>query len=567
MTPMSEFALDSIRSKEVPLSPLARLRRLAALEQKDIGVVVIYAVAIGLVSLTVPIAAQAIVNTVAFTALTQPLVVLSALVFFSLLAAGILRALQYKVVETLQQRFFVRATYETTRRLTEADVRAFAQKTAPELVQRFFDVVIIQKAASTLLLDGLTVILQGGISLVLLAFYHPALLAFDIVLIALISFVIFGLGRGGITSAIHESKQKYATVAWLTEIAHAFRAFKSRESAAFAFDRSDALARAYVDARKAHFRVLFRQLCASHLLQAIAIALLLGLGGFLVIKGQLTLGQLVAAELIVTSILVGVAKSEKFLENYYDLVASMDKIGSITDIASEREGGPTPPSKSGAAHLLLESVAFAGDKYEALHDVSLEVTPESRIAVLVSNTSGKRRLIDILYGLRMPSAGTIKLDGVDIRMLSLADFRTDVALVSDNELFNASVLDNVRFGRDVGADVIAEALDIVGLSEDMGQLPQGVLTLLGQGKTKLHSSQAARLTVARALVARPRLLIVDTILDELDAEAVREILNRMSAAHHKTSVIVFTNRDDIAEEIGFVTILNQGVLRAKPTGK
>ena len=185
---ISDVGLGSIRSEGATSLPaVERLRRLAGLERGDISVVVVYAVAIGLVSLAVPIAAQSLVNTVAFTAMLQPIVVLSALVLLGLIAAGVLRTLQYKVVETLQQRFFVRTTHDAVHRLIRADVRAFAEQGAPEVMNRFFDVAIVQKAASTLLLDGLSVVLQGAVSLVLLAFYHPALLAYDVVLIVLIT--------------------------------------------------------------------------------------------------------------------------------------------------------------------------------------------------------------------------------------------------------------------------------------------------------------------------------------------------------------------------------------------
>lgn len=558
-----DVGLGSIRSEgATSLSPVDRLRRLAALERGDVVVVVVYAVAIGLVSLAVPIAAQSLVNTVAFTALIQPIVVLAALVLIGLLAAGVLRTLQYKVVETLQQRFFVRTTHDAVRRLTQADVAAFAEQGAPEVMNRFFDVAIVQKTTSTLLLDGLSVVLQGAVSLVLLAFYHPALLAFDVILIALIAFTIFGLGRGGVASAITESKAKYATAAWLEEMATAFRAFKSKESAEFAASRCDALARSYVDARRKHFKVLLRQTVASYLLQALATAGLLGLGGALVIKGQLTLGQLVAAELVVTGVLSGVAKFGKYLESYYDLAASIDKVGAIVDLQREREGGAAYARQEGPAHLRVDGVAFSYDgKTQALRDVSFDVSPGARLAVLGTDASGKSTLVDVLYGLRPPSHGRVLLDGVDVRTIPLSDLRRDVALLGRAEIFDGTVLDNLRLGREhVGATAIAEALEIVALASEVGDLPDGALTRLGHTGSRLTSSQAARLTIARGLVAEPRLLIIDEALDGLGTETARKVLRGIASAHHATSVVVFTSREEIANAVGTVMRLDRGVL-------
>ncbi|HVJ93062.1 MAG TPA: ABC transporter ATP-binding protein [Labilithrix sp.] len=559
-----DLGLDAVRSDPArPLSPVERLRRLAALEHGDLTVIVVYAVAIGLVSLAVPIAAQSLVNTVAFTALLQPLVVLSALVLLGLFAAGALRAFQYRVVETLQQRFFVRLTHDSARRITRSDVRAFADQGATEVMNRFFDVATVQKTAATLLLDGLSVVLQGGVSLILLAFYHPALLAFDVVLIALIAFTVFGLGRGGVSTAVKESKVKYATAAWLEEIARALRTFKPDPSARFAFRRADDLARAYVEARQKHFKVLFRQVVASYVLQACATAALLGLGGSLVIKGQLTLGQLVAAELIVTGVLAGVAKFGKYLESYYDLCASLDKVGAIVDLREERDGGVRPPPRSGPARLKLDGVAFAyNENAQALRDVSLEIRPGTRLAVLGSDASGKSTLVDVLYGLRSPSRGQVLLDGIDVRTLSLSDLRRDVALVGEPEIVDGTVLDNLTLGHDrVDIALASHALESVALSGDIADLPEGPATRLGHEGSRLTSSQAARLAIARCLVSQPRLLIIDQTLDGLGTETARMVLRGIASAQHHASVIVFTSREEIAEAVGHVMRLDRGVLR------
>ena len=558
-----DVGLGALRSETaVPLSPLGRLRRLAALEQGDLRVVVVYAVAIGLVSLAVPIAAQSLVNTVASTALAQPVLVLSVLVLVGLVAAGALKALQYKVVETLQERFFVRTTHESVRRLAEADIRAFTSYDAPEVMHRFFDVAIVQKTASTLLLDGLSVVLQSVVSLVLLAFYHPALLAFDVVLIALIAFTIFVLGRGGVATAVKESKAKYATAAWLTEMAGAFRTFKSEERSSIACARADDLARSYVGARRKHFGVLFRQIVASYGLQALATAALLGLGGNLVVAGQLTLGQLVAAELIVTAVLEGVAKFGKYLESYYDLCASLDKIGNIVDLPPEREGGIARAARSEPARLELEGVAFSYDeKTDAIRDVSLSLAPGARLAILGSDASGKSTLVDILYGLRAPTRGRVLLDGVDVRTISLLALRSEVALVGRAEIFEGTVLDNLRPGSVEMDDALAsELLAEVALLEEVRDFPEGILTRLGHGGRRLTSSQAARLALARGLSSKPRLLVIDETLDGLGTDTIRTIVRAIVDAPPTTSILVFTSRDEVAEAVGKVLRLDRGVL-------
>lgn len=555
------MGLGALVSTAGKLSPLDRLRRLAGLERGDVGVIVVYSVATGLVSLTVPIAAQSLVNTVAFAALLQPLVVLSLLVLVGLLAAGILRILQYKVVEKLQERLFVRTTHEVTLRLVHAEAGTLSRRAAQELVNRFFDVAIIQKTAATLLLDGLSIVLQSSVSLVLLAFYHPALLAFDVVLIALIAFVLVGLGRDGVESATHESKAKYRAAAWLEGVAGALRAFKSRESAEFAFVRSDELARDYVFARRRHFRVLFRQVVASHLLQALATAALLGLGGMLVIRGQLTLGQLVAAELVVTGVLLGVSRFGKYLESFYDLAASVDKVGALLDLPQERSGGLAVTPAEGPARLRVDHAAFSYGENEVLRDVSFELEPGARKAILGGDASGKSTLVDLLYAVHAPSRGAITLDGVDLRTAQLLDLRRHVMVVGAPEIVDGTVLDNVRFGDHVvdGQD-IAEVLAAVGLSEEVAGLPKGALTEVGSGGERLTSSQATRLMIARALVCQPRLLVLDETLDGLGSETARKVLAGLSLLRRKATLLVLTSREDIAALVGEVWRLQRGIL-------
>lgn len=571
-TPVTEIRMhegnlgfEALRSDAAqPMHPVERVRRLAGLERADIAVVVVYSGAIGLVSLAVPVATQALVNTVAFTVLVQPLVVLSLLVFLGLAVAGVLRVLQHRVIEVLQQRLFVRAAHDAVRRLVRADIRAFREHGAPELMNRFFDIANVQKAASTLLMDGLAVVLQGTVSLVLLAFYHPALLAFDVLLIILIAVTIFGLGRNGVATAIKESKAKYQTAAWIEDMAGAMRTFKAKGADEFALAKADELAREYVLARRKHFKVLIRQVVASYVLQAIATATLLGLGGWLVIQGELTLGQLVAAELVVTGVLSGVSKFGKYLENYYDLVASVDKIGVIVDIPAEREGGAPTVHREPGAHLALSGVSYVYDgQVAALSDVSLEIQAGQSIAIFGGDASGKSTMVDLLYGLRVPTQGQLRIDGIDLRTLALADLREDIALASQAEVFDGTVVDNIRMGRErVDAACVAEVLDMVSLSPEIANLPQGAATRLGHSGSRLTSSQAARLTIARALAQRPRLLIIDEALDGLDVDTARKVLQNVAeSTRHHTSVVVFTSSQEVAAAVGQWFRLDRGMLK------
>lgn len=541
------------------LTAVDRVLKYARLERGDLAIVFIYAVTAGLCSLVVPITVQSLVNTVAFTARMQPLLVLTVFVLAGLSITGVLNTLQYRVVETLNQRLFVRATRDAVRRVVESDMARTRPNAAAQLLNKFLDVALIQKASSTLLLDGLSVTLQGLVALILLGFYHPALLAFDAILVTLIAIILFVLGRNGTSTSIKESKAKHHIVASLQEVARAGSVFKSPAGIDFALQRADELALEYVFARQRHFRVVFRQAAASYALQALATAGLLGLGGKLVIDGQLTLGQLVAAELAVTALLSSVAKLGKYLENYYDLVTALDKVGEIVDLPTEPASGSRRRARLGPASLALRQVGYRHESGTVqLAPVSLRVEPGHLVAVLGGDASGKSTLAEIIYGLRRPTSGQLFLDDANLTELALADLRSDVALVGTELPFSGNLRDNLAFGDERLDPVqVARVLTTVGLMQDIETLPQGAMTTIGPEGVHLTGSQAARLALARGILAKPRLLLLDGTLDRLEQSAALGILRALKSFSAESSVVVLTVDPVLASACDNVISLDQ----------
>jgi len=287
-----------------------------------------------------------------------PLIVVALLLFAGLGFAGVLTGLQTWTVEMLQRRLFVRQVADLAARLPRVRHATFDDRYGPDVVNRFFDIMTMQKVGSLLLLDGLAILLSVLVGLAILAFYHPVLLAFDVILLAVIGLVVLAPMRRGTRTAVQESKSKYAVVAWFEEVARNPSLFKSGGADRWVHAQADDLARAYLDKRAAHYRVVFGQVVGALALQVLASAALLGIGGFLVIDGALTLGQLVAAELIVTMVVSSVAKMGKHLESYYDLLAAADKVGELLDLPVEEDGGERPPRRSGGASLELRRLAW-----------------------------------------------------------------------------------------------------------------------------------------------------------------------------------------------------------------
>ncbi len=519
---------------------------------------------VGLLTLTTPIAVQALVNTVAFGTLLQPLVVLSLLLFAALAFAATLRGLQYWVVEVIQRRLFVRVVSDLSRRLPRVRREALDSRDGAELANRFFDVVTLQKAASSLLLDGLEIVLTVAVGMLVLAFYHPFLFAFDLVLIAAI-FVVAWLGRRGPATAVDESKLKYEIAAWLEELARHDVAFKLGGGLDYAEIRADGLLRSWLAARSAHYRVVLRQFVLVLAMQALAGACILGIGGWLVIERQLTLGQLVAAELIVTVVVASVAKLGKYLEIYYDLLAGLDKLGHLVDLPTEREGGtPCRPTDATRGIALSAEGLVAG--YESGPDVlrgaTLSLEAGSRTALVGGDGSGKSLLVELVAAMREPRRGRISVDGWDTRALELRSLRSRIAVVRTATILPASVLENVRMGRpEIDVQRVRDVLADVGMLDCIDRLPDGIHTMLSSTGEPLSPGERARLVMARAIAARPSLLVVDDALDNLQPSLRGELFAMLCRAEQPWTLLVVSDDPQLHALCDHVLLLEHGVVR------
>lgn len=533
-----------------PLKPFARLVRLLKVEKRDIWTIFIFSLVISLMALTTPLAIEALVNTVAWGRYVQPIIVLSLIVFAFLMFSAVLNAITSYVVEILQRRLFVRIVDDLAFRIPRVQQSALEGEYAPELMNRFFDIMTVQKAMPKLLLEGLTIVIQTVVGLSVLAFYHPWLLGYDIALLVGMMFVIFVLGRGAVSTAIKESKAKYQVANWLEEIARHPTAFKLNGGQAFGLNRMDQLVVQYLDYKQKHFRVLLRQILFSWVLYAVAATALLGLGGWLVVSGELTLGQLVAAELIVMLVVGAFTKIGRQLETWYDLLAAIDKLGTLLDLPLEPHG-KLRVVPLGPAHVRLHRIAAAIDGQQSIAELSADFPPGSLTAVIGPPGSGKSVLAELLCGMWPAQSGYWEWNGIDVRELRLESLRGRVGISRPSaDVFAGTIEENIHLGREQVSGVdVNDALRLSGLQSFIAELPGGFQTEVQTGGRPLTDSQIARLMLARALAGNPSLLLIDSSLDALPQEEVREILDSIRREFTGT-LILFTSRESLAKLCG-----------------
>ena len=527
--------------------PVSRLFAILRPESSDIWVVGVFAFFAGLLSLATPIAVESLVNIVAFGQLLQPLVILSLMLFGFLAFASLMRALQTFVVEIIQRRLFARVAADLAYRFPRITKDALHDHYGPELANRFFDIVTLQKVVAQLLLDGIAIVLATVVGMAVLAFYHPWLLGFDVLLLGLIVGGVLVLGRGAIGSGIDESRQKYKIAGWFEDLMRCQLGFKSAGAAEFALDRANQLTADYLSSRRTHFKVLFRQLLFILGLQAVAGTVLLGFGGWLVIQGQLTLGQLVAAELIVATVLGSLAKLGKHIEGFYDVVAGVDKLGHLFDLRMESQDGLLVLSAGSGARLRLTEVKHPNSEPALRDGITLSMEPGDNIALLGRDTAGSTVLFDILYGLRTPQAGHVEIENADPRDVRPDILRGAVALARGVEVFEGTIAENVHLARPgVSMTDVRMALQAVGLLDCVLRMPEGLDSKLNASGGHLLTTQLHLLMLARAIAGRPRLLLIDGLLDMLGDEQMVRVCKMLHDDSQTWTLMVATNRTDVA---------------------
>lgn len=549
-----------------PPTPFQRLMMLLRPEWSDIWVVLVFAFVVGLLMLATPLAVETLVNTVAFGRYVQPIMVLAIILLTFLGFQAAIRALQTYVVEIIQRRMFARVAADLAFRLPRTEAEATDGKHMPELVNRFFDVVSVQKISAFFLLDGVSLVLSTFIGMAVLGFYHPWLLGFDLMLLAAIAFIIFVLGRGAIKSAIKESKHKYYMAAWLEDIAGCPVAFRSCGGREFALDRADRLIHQYLTARRDHFHILMRQIVFALGLQAVASTILLGLGGWLVVSGELTLGQLVAAELIVSAIVGAFAKLGKHMESFYDLLASVDKLGVLMDLSTEPTDGvlsadaaDNPETEAATVEFHGVGYAWPGQRQAFFGAVSMTVAAGTTVALFGESGSGKSTIVDLCYGLREPTVGHVTINGFDPRDVRLDRLRSQIGLARGTEVFHATVEENVHMHRsDVSATDVRQVLNELGVLDQVLRLEHGCSTELATGGAPLTENVCRLIVLARAVASNPRLLLVDGLLDSLSDDEAERALDYLTRPERPWTLIVATGRKTIAQRCEQVHPLSAG---------
>ncbi len=559
-SPLGHVAREEERE---PRTPLDRTLALFARERREILTVFFYATLSGGLSLILPLAVGGIVQIVQGRLYLQPVIVLISFVVLGTIVAGVLQIGILRVVERIQQRVFARMALEFAFRIPRLRYAASLESNLPEQMNRLFEAIAIQKGVQKLLLDVPTALLTIVFSLLLLTLYSPWFSVFAIAISAALWFVIRWSGPEGLATSIVESTYKYKAVHWLGEIARAFHAFKYAGDSTLPVERMDDVVTGYLKYRRKHFAVLVKQTIALIGFKTFITAAVLIIGATLVQTNRLLLGQFVAAEVVIVTVLAGVEKLITSLATVYDVLTSVDKSGHVADLPLEARGGLAPVHAPGVGVAIVTKdlrYRYPSARSASVNGITVQIEPGERVAIMGSDGSGQSTLLKLLGGLIDDYDGTIRFDGVTLRDLDRPALRSRIGqMLSWSDLFDGTVEENVSVGRrHITPLDIREVLDDLALTDEIQQLPQGIQTELRNGGRTLSTHLVRKLLVAQSMVGRPRLIVLDDFFQNLDAASRTLIIKLLTDRSRPWTVIAISHDPQLLAAFDRVLLVDQG---------
>jgi len=543
------------------LTPWQRFIGLLKLERKDILQVAYYAIFEGLVALSLPLGIQAIINLLQGAQLSTSWIILIILVTAGVAFSGTLKLMQMRIIETIQQRIFTRASLELSYRFPKIKMGELRNYYLPELANRFFDTLTIQKGLSKILIDVPSAFLQIVFALLLLSFYHPFFIIFGLLLLFLIYIVFKYTAQKGLETSLKESKNKYQVAHWLQEISRAVISFKLSGKTKLALNKTDLLVNDYLNSRENHFKILVLQFFQMVGFKVLITAGLLLIGGFLVLDQRMNIGQFVAAEIIILLVINSVEKLILGLESFYDVLTSIEKLGQVVDKPIESQKGELLKKDSGL------TIEFQDVSYEVkernkpiLSDISFSLEPKDRILIEGESGSGKSSLLQLISGIILPTSGNIFVNNLSIGSLFINEYRASLGLsLIDETPFEGTIRENVTFGdENISDEAIYKAFNNIGLTDFLKQQANGLNTILRPEGKQIAYTISRKLVLARAIVKQPKVLVLGNPLEQFQKEEATEIINFLTDKSQLWSLIVVSNNETWKKNCNKLLVLKKG---------
>jgi ABC-type bacteriocin/lantibiotic exporter with double-glycine peptidase domain len=529
--------------KKVLTSAIDKVYQFLKTDSRDIGNIYVLALISGLVQLSVPVGIQAIIGFVMASTYSTSIILLIVLVVLGVFFSGLLQVRQMQLIEKIEQKLFVRYSFEFADRLPKLNIQKLDSYYLPELVNRFFDTPTLQKGMAKLLLDIPAAFIQIILGLLLLSFYHPIFIAFGLLLVIILIVILRMTAIKGMETSLRESDYKYAVAGWLEEIARAIKTFKYSKGTSLHIEKNDALTTGYLQSRTAHFQVLLQQYWSLISFKVLITGAMLIVGSVLLVNQQLNIGQFIAAEIVILTVINAVEKFIVNLDKVYDILTAAEKLGKVTSAEIEHTG--ELDFELGAQGVAIEftkvSFSYPGEP-AVIKDLDLKILPGEHVAITGASGSGKSTLLRLLTGAFPEYEGSVTINNIPIKNYRVDQLRANTGiLLSYQDVFKGTLLENLTMGNPkLSLQETADMVQLCGLMDFVKSAPDGYSMVLDPAGKRLPKVIVQKILLIRALLGKERLILLEEPTRYMDEPFKTNVLNYIRF-NKDITVLISTN--------------------------
>ncbi len=550
--------------KDTLFKAVRSLFKILKLDKKDISAIYFFAILGGLIQLTLPLGIQTIISFVQANQITASIIVLIIIVVFGVFLNGLVLVRQMQVIEKVEQKIFTRFSLEFADRLPKLNIEKLDKYHLPELTNRYFDIPSLTKGIEKILLDIPGAVIQVVFGLILLAFYHPVFIGFGTLLLVIVMLIIRFTSSQGMATSLEASDYKYKIAAWLEDMARNIKTFKYSKGTSLHLQKADELTTHYLQARTSHFKVLLTQYWSFISFKIVITAAMLIVGAILLVDNQINIGQFIAADIVIISIINSVEKLINSLDKLYDTLTSVEKINKIVQSDIEEDGSVSLPVTNKGVAIQFNNVSFSyGDGNTALSNINFQINAGQLVGITGASGSGKSSLLRLLTGAFNNYSGTLLIDEVPIHNYKLPSLRKQTGiLLSQQDIFQASILENITMGNaSITLPQVTEVAEKIGFYAFIQNSKHGYDTMLDPQGKRLSKKIRQDILLLRALIGKHRLLLLEEPINHLDIQQQANVINFLR--NDKDSTIVVTSNDDsLLDTCDVVIVLEDGCIKS-----
>lgn len=536
---------------------LNKFFKIIRLEKKEVTAIYFYAILSGVIQLSLPLGIQTIINfsqaAAGIAKLPVSIILLIFIVLVGIFVSGILQVNQMKIVEKIEQSIFTRFSLDFAHKIPKIDSTELNKNHLPELMNRFFEIISLQKGLSKILLDIPLAVIQIIFGLILLSFYNSTFIILGLLLILLLFFIFKYTTKKGLNAAYDESENKYEVASWLEEIARSYKTFKISSRNNYHLKRTDDLVKDYLVSKTTHFEILKFQYWSLIVFKLLISAMMLIIGAVLLIRQQLNIGQFIAAEIVILLILNAVEKLILNLEVTYNILTGVEKLSVITEKKSEIQGKMPYISDGKGITLDVQQMNFKFDDSRILlENINFNILPGTKVCIMGDGGSGKSILLELIGGTLKNFDGVINVNNIPINNIDQREYRKNIGIFyNEQDIFDGTIYENICMGNtDISPDDIMKYAEMLEIKEFISQLPEGLSTKLQPTGKGLSTIIAKKILLLRAIAHQPELLVLDEPFELAGAESSKKISKYLIDLPNTTCMIVsgyipFAKRADL----------------------